>query len=603
MKKNLLSTLLLFCISTAFAQQGGPDTYGYIWRDSNHPQGPAYNWIDISARPGVTQVTGLTDDNASQSYQMGFQFPYYWYSVSEFSVGSNGYIIFNNGSAASPFPTIPSQLLPNDFIAPFMSDLTFAGAGNTGQCLFWTNNTDTLIVSYLNVPFWINSNPAYTGSNSFQLILSAVDSSITFQYQAQTGSSPATTQFISIGIENITGAIGLQHSYDTYPGINYAIKFYYPSSTTFVVKDAATISSNNNLGIFLSNNGDGTLLSSNVGNVGNQTLDTIPTTMEIYNSSGNSIYAINDTAFNLAPQQNHSFFTGTYFAPVAVDKYRFRTTTHVAGDFTPGNDKKDQKICVVDTTQILIPLSFTGNIPVPVGDGISWSGGNAGVGLEFVPPFYPCYVHKMEFFIASNPQPSAMSGLIYEYHPLADNIPGTLRDSIHLNADSVTVSGWNSLLLLNPLRIDSGSVFVEWRMDGDGILLGTDSTSPVSNRAWETLGGWSPFRYGETRDPMIRIQISSQMVTQAENISVKEFAGNFFPSPSNGIVQIELDKNMAEKIVFDFYDIKGMKVETRVAAPGRNRLTFDLSSFAAGIYACKISCGNLTLNRTVVITD
>ena len=52
---------LLILSSKIFAGNGGPDTYGYTWKDSNDPNGPTYNWIDVTAFPNATQVKLLGD--------------------------------------------------------------------------------------------------------------------------------------------------------------------------------------------------------------------------------------------------------------------------------------------------------------------------------------------------------------------------------------------------------------------------------------------------------------------------------------------------------------------------------------------------------------
>jgi hypothetical protein len=155
---------------------GGPDAYGYEWIDSDTTGGPTYNWIDIS---GIgTEVTGLADDNVVGSFSIGFDFPYYWYTVNSFYVGSNGYIAFgDNTLEAAPFPHIPVTAKPNNMLAAFMSDLDFTVG--TPHCYYWTNAAlDTFIIAYHDVRFW--NSP--TSNNTFEIILTRADSSITYQY-------------------------------------------------------------------------------------------------------------------------------------------------------------------------------------------------------------------------------------------------------------------------------------------------------------------------------------------------------------------------------------------------------------------------------------
>lgn len=189
MKRTLriLSAWLLLA-QQAFAGSGGPDAYGYVWRDNLDPAGPVFNWIDLTTRTGVNLVENLSDDNTKGPFNMNFDFHYYWYDVDQFWVGSNGYIAFQNGQLSASFPSIPSTSQPHNFIAAMASDLNFDGTGNPGRCYSWQSPTgDSLVVSWVDVPFWDPAAPNYIGSNSFQIILTSVDSSITFQYLSQNG--------------------------------------------------------------------------------------------------------------------------------------------------------------------------------------------------------------------------------------------------------------------------------------------------------------------------------------------------------------------------------------------------------------------------------
>ncbi|MBK7854776.1 MAG: hypothetical protein IPJ79_07580 [Bacteroidetes bacterium] len=104
MKKLFTLLLMAACIQNATAQtSGGPDAYGYIWRNSNDPLGQGYNWIELDSMPTAVTVTGLADDNIRGPFFMQAPFTYYWYQPASFWIGSNGYIGFSSSPMAHPF--------------------------------------------------------------------------------------------------------------------------------------------------------------------------------------------------------------------------------------------------------------------------------------------------------------------------------------------------------------------------------------------------------------------------------------------------------------------------------------------------------------------
>ena len=274
--------LSLFILGALHAASGGPDAYGYTWKDSNEPDGPVYEWIDITLTGQL--VLGLGDDNVVGPITMITDHPFYWYGRKNIWVGSNGYIAFNNGNIASPFPTIPLAGGLNDYIAAMAADLTFAGEDNTARCFILDEEFRT-IVSYIGVPFWSNAAPNYTGSNTFQIILDKLDSTITVQYQQQTGFT--NNNDLLMGIESVAGSIGLQHSADVYPTVNHAIRYYMPTETNLEVIDAAAWWNSNpgNGGLFLSRNGADFGLSTHVLNTGNQDLSNVQVAAEVRNAA------------------------------------------------------------------------------------------------------------------------------------------------------------------------------------------------------------------------------------------------------------------------------------------------------------------------------
>ena len=611
MKKTITFFIICFsAINLLNAQtSGGPDTYGYTWRDSNDGVGaPVYNWIDIVPLSGAQNVRFLDDDNTVGSFPIGFPFHFYWYDVTQFWVGSNGYIGFTNGQISSPFPAIPSTSNPQNFIAAFASDLVFGLPGDTAQCWRWTNSTnDTLIVSYLHVPFYQATSPNFMGSNTFQIILSAVDSSITFQYKEQLGSTITTSgNFSSVGIENNSGNIGLQQSFNTYPQTNYAVKFKYPSNTTYAVSDAATMYNSNpeTGGAFLSNLGSAFTMSTNIKNTGNQNLASFNVFSRVLNAGG-AVLAQNTLASNaLAPGQSQSITMPNTFSPTSAGTYTFVTNTQLAGDITPSNNQKVQELQVVDTTATSMLLSYDNGTEAGLG-GLSWTGGQGGGGIYFVPPFHPAKITQMLSYVAADPNGVGFSMEIFADNGIAGS-PGTMLDSEALAPGTANTGAWNIITLPTPIIVNAGGVFVSWSMNGDGVALGQDNVAPFSNQTFEVINNtWAIYRSRETADLMINLTIEKYSNVGISELKGGSTIGEFYPNPSSSVSSLNFEFTTPPKsLSFDIFDVQGKLIEHKMMnnqVTNNGKLTVNTESMNAGIYTCKINVDGNTMVRKLVI--
>ncbi len=528
MKKLLL---ILLCLPVILFSQtsGGPDGYGYTWVDSNDPQGPIYDWVDIEVPANL--VSGLGDDNIIGSFPIE-SFNFYWYNVTSLSIGSNGFIAFSNPqNIASPFPFIPLASGANDFIAPLLSDLTFTGINNPGKCYFDNHNIDSTIISFIDVPFWQQFSPQYSGSNTFQIILCHIDSSITFQYKSMSGVT--TGNDITIGIESVAGSIGLQHSQDSYPQSSYSIRFTPPAlSNASPVTDISTAwnGNNENKGIFLSGLGVNHAMISNISNVGNQNAGSINVSSNVTSLFGMPVVNNNSSINSLSIGQDTTIYFSTMFSPSTPGTYTFSSQATLVGDINPTNNTISQEIVVLDTSQNNINLCYANNLASTTLPGINWAGGNGGIAVYFEPSFYPAKLVSSNFGIDLTG--SSFAAMIYDDNG-PNGSPGTLIDSVFVDSNSVLI-GWNNIPLILPHIINDGGVYVLWYMYGNNISLARENVSPISRQAYEVLSGfWSSYRDYQTEDFFISIDI--EKIPFAEDIGVSSIL-----NVSNGIVQIEI---------------------------------------------------------------
>ncbi len=204
--------------------QGGPDTFGYKFIDSNEKNGPCLNWIDIT-RTGTN--TGIHCDDCGVIVPIGFTFNLYTSSAIDAGISSNGYLGLSGDLADFSNDCIPNASTPNNIICPFWDDLI--STCNYADILYQTFGSApnrTFVVEWVNNKFFNDCN---SPSLTFEAILYEGSNSILFQYLNMTGSTRANGDSATVGIENIDGTVGLQYSCES-PAISnsLAILFYMP---------------------------------------------------------------------------------------------------------------------------------------------------------------------------------------------------------------------------------------------------------------------------------------------------------------------------------------------------------------------------------------
>jgi PKD repeat protein len=517
-----LFTLIFIAALAVCAQDlkagGGPDAYGYVWLASTDLGGPTPMWVDTNAN--WMQVSNLADDNSVGPFNMFFDFRFYWGDYNSFKIGSNGWISFANvGNIAHCFPTIPSPGGAGDlYVAPLMSDLNFSSSftqfPNPAEVWYWTNLKDSLVVSYYNVPWWQNGTPDWYGSNTFQVLFDATDSSITFTYRdmnPQFTDNVGCNSDIVIGIENSTGNVGLQcYPTEFLPTDSFAIKFFYPPTPLLSVKDL-TPEWNQNLesgGEFFPN-GLISSLTSNIKNVGNDTVSTsINVTGTIRNLANQTVYTSNATLPGLDPGED-SLVTFLPQANVtAAGQYYYEVATVNPNDINPGNNNRSSEVVMVDLTGTTAQLTYCTGSP-PTGS-LGWNGGQLddGVGVYQKPPTYPVTISSLEYYISSATTTGYIAAIYDDNGP--NGGPGTLLYVDTIPATSVTTGAWNTVNLSSTVTINSGGYYVAWLMGGPSIFIATEDVGPISRRSYEILSGqWAPYRENTLRDFLIRVNITN----------------------------------------------------------------------------------------------
>lgn len=485
---------------------GGPDAFGYTWAVSTDPGGPVFDWIDISTTG--TLVTGLADDNSATTVTLPFTFKYYWTDINQFRIGSNGWIGLGSSlpsNIASCFPAIPTGGGAGDsYLAPFMGDLNFTGAGNLGSVRYLVDAPNQrLVISYLNVPYWSATAPGWVGSNTFQVILDAVTRRIKFQYQGLAGFTGAASCIDLVGgIEAPQGNIGLQTFSDAQPPGNRAIEFTYPNPPLIQIIDPTPSAlTSAGLGGVFQVAGTAATLSATVTNDGDgATTSAVTATGIVLDSGGNSIYNQPATIPSLAGGASAVVDFPT--PPVlAAGHYTFRVTVSGGGDINPGNNQRDVEIVAVP--QGTTRFEYVGNETSAAS--LDWNGtfdgsDGTGLGVLFVPPGGGYVVNSLGFQLTSNVA-GTQSKLKLVDNDGPNGTPGTVLGEAL--APTGPTGSWIDLPI-TPVAIDGDGVYVLW-IDRGGAFISLSTVAPASRRSIEFFAfGYAAWRTNDSQDIFLR---------------------------------------------------------------------------------------------------
>ncbi len=121
----------------------------YVSIDSNQPGGPSYDWIEISATG--TEIPGIGGFEMVGPLDIGFDFPFYGQSFSEFYVSEHGYITFYPFISRWNNYPLPDYGAPGWCIAFLWDLLTFADENS--KAYYQQVDADTFVLQFQDVKF------------------------------------------------------------------------------------------------------------------------------------------------------------------------------------------------------------------------------------------------------------------------------------------------------------------------------------------------------------------------------------------------------------------------------------------------------------------
>lgn len=239
----LILALSALTASLVLADTGGPDAFGYIFIDSQEPNGPAYDWVDIAATGTAYQ---LGDDESTSALSLGFTFNFYGSDFTSVYADSNGYLSFDAGQDGDFSNACPVAGDVTNFVGAFWDDLdpgddtaslyhqNFAA----GSCPYDGYAGACSVVHYEEFDLFPGDGTPGGTFGTFEAIL-LDNNSVIYQYEdvSDTGTSA------SIGIGNGTGSIELMYGCNAAGTIANGRSVLFAALSPEIVVDPAAVAS------------------------------------------------------------------------------------------------------------------------------------------------------------------------------------------------------------------------------------------------------------------------------------------------------------------------------------------------------------------------
>ncbi len=209
----------------------GPDGYGYYAydnTDTNYPEAPTYNWIEIDpdlGGPGT--ILNLLNDE-TKTIALPFSFKYYGTNYNRISICSNGYIAMDSTWIADMYNwRISAAGGPPLLIAPFWDDLDPNATDSSGNvCYYYDATNHRFIIEWSRIQHLHNPTaPTPAELQTFEIIMldpvyyptQTGDGEILFQYK-KINNDDHWHNYATVGIEDYHHISGLEYTYaNQYP--------------------------------------------------------------------------------------------------------------------------------------------------------------------------------------------------------------------------------------------------------------------------------------------------------------------------------------------------------------------------------------------------